>query len=120
MKFFALILCCLIANVTELASASSNPTFGVNYKEHNFKKDDLVDALDLNGSYDAVRPKDMPSIVPMTAQQKLYVYLIVQAIFRVIVSKSPLASEEKIFGEGKFFLPKKSELANLRLQILPF
>lgn len=106
MRSFVLILFIFIGNVTVLASEAINPALVVNSKEFDFKEDGLVDSLDLSGPYDAVIPRDMPSIVPISAQQKIYLSLIVQAIFRVIISKSPLESEERIFGGGKFFWAK--------------
>lgn len=50
---------------------------------------------------------DMPSLVPMTVEQRLYVIALVQTTIKVLQKKQTLEQAEKeLFGEGGFHWPK--------------
>lgn len=58
------------------------------------------------GPYDLQEVNDMPAIVPMTDEQKLYLISVVAAALRVIIKKTTLDAEESLFGPGEYFWPK--------------
>lgn len=71
-----------------------------------------VKVIDMNESklvtqYDSLDVLAMPSVVPATAEQNLYVALLVSSVVEVLLEKTSMEDAElRLFGKGEFFWPK--------------
>lgn len=74
-----------------LAQSKETPNMNPSSQDNNFEKMD---------------PTELPAIVPMTHEQRLYLSLIAGKVRETIENNGPLAETDPTFGKGKFFWPK--------------
>ncbi|WP_426322071.1 hypothetical protein [Pseudoduganella sp. R-43] len=58
-------------------------------------------------NFDKMDPRELPTTVPMSPEQREHLTLITQTMREVIENKRPLQESDPVFGEGRYFWPKK-------------
>lgn len=70
-------------------------------------EDNTMNQLKIVGPTDALDPRELPSVVPMTEEQTAYVMAVTGMAIKVIQKRTTLEEAEKtIFGEGMYHYPK--------------
>ena len=70
-------------------------------------EDNTMNHLKIVGPTDALDPWELPSVVPMTDEQRAYIMALTDMAIRVIQKKTTLEeAENTLFGEGLYHFPK--------------